>query len=178
MSYEYIRSFRFKFLNGEKDFVLKGLETIDGYINKYPPRSGEAKTSPIGLYFYSFRDLNSLLRNATFIEEQKRNSVVITLENFYKYAYLHCLKRVILSMKKEIDYLWVYGNISPLVNKGFVEMNKKLFVISATMDHKIFQKRKDLLQKIFEFYHIKESEVDLESIEKQLKSYFMSLWTL
>lgn len=81
-------------------------------------------------------------------------------------------------MKKEIDYLWVYGNISPLVNKDFVEMNKKLFVISATMDHKIFQKRKDLLQRIFEFYRIKENEVDLESIEKQLKSYFMSLWTL
>jgi hypothetical protein len=46
------------------------------------------------------------------------------------------------------------------------------------MDHKIFQKRKDLLQRIFEFYRIKENEVDLESIEKQLKSYFMSLWTL
>jgi len=178
MSYEYIKSFRFKFLNGEKDFVLEGLETTDGYINKYPPRSREAKTSPIGLYFYSFRDLNSLLRNTTFIEEQKGNSVVITLENFYKYAYLHCLKRVILSMKKEIDYLWVYGNISPLVNKDFVEMNKKLFVISAAMDHKIFQKRKDLLQRIFEFYRIKESEVDLENIEKQLKAYFISLYTL
>jgi hypothetical protein len=136
------------------------------------------KTSPIGLYFYSFRDLNSLLRNATFIEEQKGNSIVITLENFYKYAYLHCLKKAILSMKKELNHLWVYGNIPPLVNKDFVETHKKLFVICATMKHKLFQKHKDLLQRILKFYCVKENEMDLENIEQQLKSYFRSLYAL
>jgi hypothetical protein len=178
MDYEYIKNFSFKFLDRKGEFVLNKYTTIDGYINKYPPRSGELTTSSINLYFYTFRDLNSLLRNATFLKKPNDNTIVITLESFYKYAYLHCLKIFVLKMKKENDHLWIFGNLSPLVNKDFVEKNKKLFVIYTVKTHKLFLERKDLIKKLFIFYQIDENEIDLQKIEKDLNEYFCSLYRL
>jgi methylase of polypeptide subunit release factors len=178
MDYEYIKNFKFKFLDREEEFILKKWTTTDGYINKYPPRSGEPITSPINIYFYSFRDLNSLLRNATFLGERKDNTIVVTLENFYKYAYLYCLKKFVSKMKKAKSDLWIFGNLSPLVNKDFVEKNKKLFVIYAVKTHKLFLERKDLAKKLSDFYQIGENEIDLQKIEKDLNEYFCSLYQL
>jgi len=178
MDYEYIRNFNFKFLNKEGEFVLGKWITTDGYINKYPPRTGDPKISPIDIYFYSFRDLNSLLRNATFLGEQKDNTIVVTVENFYKYAYLHCLKKFVLKMKKEKDNLWIFGNLSPLINKNFVEKNKKLFIIYAIKDHKLFGENYELIKKLFSFYQIDEKKIDLQKIEKKLNKYFNLLYKL
>jgi hypothetical protein len=81
-------------------------------------------------------------------------------------------------MKKENDHLWIFGNLSPLVNKDFVEKNKKLFVIYTVKTHKLFLERKDLTKKLFNFYQIDENEIDLQKIEKDLNEYFCSLYRL
>ena len=175
MDYSYIKTFRFKFLEGRGEFVLGKFTTTDGYINKYPPRKGEPQFSPIGVYFYSFRDLNSLLRNATFLREKKDNAIVVTVESFYKYAYLYCLKKFITQKREDI---WVFGNLSPLVNREFLEQNKSLFVFYAIKNHKIFEEKLNVVNVLKNFYQIDEDKISLDEVEKALSCYFNELYRL
>ncbi|MBE0449042.1 MAG: N-6 DNA methylase, partial [Actinobacteria bacterium] len=104
MTFDYILSCRFNLLERARTFVLADYKTTDGYIEKYPPRKNAPKISPIGLYYYSFRDFNSLKRNASFIAKQIPNAIVVTVENFYKYSYLYALKRLF-----NPEDSWLYG---------------------------------------------------------------------
>jgi hypothetical protein len=176
MSYEYIRNFEFKLLNSDKKFVLSRYETTDGYINKYPPHKNEPKTSPINVYYYSFRDLNSILRNATFLDKPN-NAIVVNKENFFKYAYLYCLKTFMSKIKKEKDYLFIFGNMSPLIDKEFVDENKYLFIAYTLSNHKLFRENHQLRKDIFNFYKV-EKDINLQEIEEKLAKYFNTLYSL
>ncbi|ACD65861.1 MAG TPA: hypothetical protein DEA57_01425 [Sulfurihydrogenibium sp.] len=178
MNYDYIRDFEFKLLNSNKRFILSNYETIDGYIHKYPPRKNEPKLSSINIYYYTFRDLNSTLRNTTFLDKEHSNGIPVNKENFYKYAYLYCLKKFVSKIKKQKEDLFIFGNISPLVNKDFVEKNKELFVIYALKDHKLFKKYLQLVKELFDFYKINDKNIDLQKIEKKLNNYFASLYNI
>ncbi len=79
MTFEDIRNFRFNILDDDKTFVLSNFKTTDGYINKYPPRKNDVQKSPIGLYYYTFRDLNSLKKNTSFWTKEHPNGIVVTL---------------------------------------------------------------------------------------------------
>jgi len=165
MTFDYIRSFRFNILDSDKTFVLSDFKTTDGYINKYPPRKNDIKKSPIGLYYYAFRDLNSLKKNASFIKEHS-NGIVVTLENFYKYSYLYSLK----SLFKPED-AWLYGNLSPLVNIEDVEQNKELYISYAIKTNRIFGEiGNSIPRKIAEFYKVKiDNTGAVDKIEKTIK---------
>jgi len=165
MTFDYIRGFRFNILDSDKTFVLSDFKTTDGYINKYPPRKNDIKKSPIGLYYYTFRDLNSLKKNTSFIKEHS-NGIVVTLENFYKYSYLYSLK----SLFKPED-AWLYGNLSPLVNIEDVEQNKKLYISYAIKTNRIFGEiGNSIPRKIAEFYKIKiDNTGNVDKIEKKIK---------
>jgi hypothetical protein len=89
MTFDYIRKYQFDVLDSSRKFILSEYKTTDGYIDKYPPRKNDIKESPIGLYYYTFRDFNSLKKNTSFMLKKHPNSIVVTLENFYKYAYLY-----------------------------------------------------------------------------------------
>ena len=110
MDFNYIRGFGFNILDSNDTFILSKFQTTDGYINKYPPRKNDAKKSPIGLYYYTFRDFNSLKKNTSFMTKEHPNGIVVTLENFYKYSYLYSLKSLF-----NPDNSWLYGNLSPLL---------------------------------------------------------------
>ena len=127
------------------------------------------------MYFYSFRDLNSLLRNATFLREKKDNAIVVTVESFYKYAYLYCLKKFITQKREDI---WVFGNLSPLVNREFLEQNKSLFVFYAIKNHKIFEEKLNVVNVLKNFYQIDEDKISLDEVEKALSCYFNELYRL
>jgi len=173
MNFDYIKSFKFKILSSKKCFVLNEWTTTDGYVNKYPPRKGQPQTSPIGLYYYSFRDLNSVLRNASFLTEQKGNSVVVTIENFYKYAYLYCLKYFTSQIAEN---LWIFGNLSPLVDIQFVENNRKLFVLFALKTHKVFKIINSFtIEQLKCYYNVNDDE-NLEEVETKLKNFFYDLY--
>jgi len=171
MTSDYIRHFRFDILNSPKKFVLSKYKTTDGYINKYPPRKNDIKISPIGLYYYTFRDFNSLKKNASFIIQKHPNGIVVTLENFYKYAYLYALKNLFRP-----EDPWLYGNLSPLVNIDDVEKHKKLYVSYAIKNNHIFGKVKKTRKEIGDFYKVKlgdESKIDC--IEKKITDKFKNL---
>ncbi len=166
MSFEYIKQFQFDVLNSDKKFVLSRYQTVDGWINKYPPSKKDMKDSPIGLYYYTFRDLNSLKKNASFITKKHSNGIIVTLENFYKYSYLYSLKT--LFVPKDA---WLYGNLSPLANIEDVENNKKLYVLYALKTNKTLKEvDNNTLKKIIDYYKINLKHCDIDKIEEIIKN--------
>jgi len=166
MTFEYIRQFQFDILNSDKKFILSNYNTTDGYINKYPPRKNDITDSPIGLYYWTFRDMNSLKKNTSFITKKHPNGVVVSLENFYKYAYLYSLKNLF-----NPEDAWLYGNLSPLVNTEDVQQNKKLYILYAIKTNKILRDMDNsILKKIGNYYKIKFNNTDnVNNIEKAIK---------
>jgi hypothetical protein len=172
MDFDYIRGFKFNILDNEKTFVLSDFQTTDGYINKYPPRKNDVKKSPIGLYYYTFRDFNSLKKNTSFMAREHPNGVVVTLENFYKYSYLYSLKSLFSP-----ENPWLYGNLSPLVDIGNVERDKNLYISYTIKTNRVFEQTdKSIPRKIINHYRIKiDSMGDVERIEKTIKDGLSSL---
>lgn len=172
MTFEYIKHFQFDVLNSDKKFVLSKYNTTDGYINKYPPRKNDIKDSPLGLYYYSFRDFNSLKKNASFITKKHSNGIVVTLENFYKYAYLYSLKSLF-----NPENLYLYGNLSPLVNIDDVEENKALYVLYTIKTNKLFRKIKEsILSDIENYYKVRFDEIyTIDMITKEIQNRFNKL---
>jgi hypothetical protein len=170
MDFDYIRGFGFNILDSNDTFILSKFQTTDGYINKYPPRKNDAKKSPIGLYYYTFRDFNSLKKNTSFMTKEHPNGIVVTLENFYKYSYLYSLKRLF-----NPDNSWLYGNLSPLADVEDVERNKNLYVSYAVKTNRVFeQTEKSLSKTIMTHYKIKMEE-DVNKIEDTIKGRLNSL---
>lgn len=167
MDFDYIKNFQFSILNTEKTFTLSLHKTTDGFIDKYPPRKNDPKISPLGLYYYTFRDLNSLRRNASFLNKPHYNGIVVTVDNFYKYAYLYTLKSLFQN-----NNLWLYGNISPLIDMQDLEKNKKLYVEYALKTNKTMGALdKETLHKITNYYKIRDKNLlKLRKIEKIKKS--------
>ena len=122
--------------------------------------------SPIGLYYYTFRDINSLKKNTSFWTKEHPNGIVVTLENFYKYAYLYSLK--ILFNPEDV---WLYGNLSPLVNIEDVQQNKKLYILYALKTNKVLREMDNsILNKIANYYKIKFNDTyNVDKIEKVIK---------
>lgn len=172
MTRKYIEHFQFDVLGETKKFVFSEYETTDGYINKYPPRKNDVKESPLGLYYYTFRDFNSLKKNASFMTEKRPNSIVVTLENFYKYAYLYALKKLF-----NPENAWLYGNLSPLVRVTELEKNQKYYVEYALKTSNVFVKNNDSnIKTIADFYKIKlGSGDDVQNVEKKITSLLSKL---
>lgn len=171
MTFEDIRQFQFDVLNSPKKFILSEYKTTDGFINKYPPRKNDIKDSPLGLYYWTFRDFNSLKKNASFVTQKHPNGVVVTLENFYKYSYLYSLKNLF----KPKD-TWLYGNLSPLADIEDVEKNKKLYVSYSIKNNRIFDRIGGTIKEIANFYKIKlDDECDINRIESKIKDKFKNL---
>jgi len=166
MTFNYIRNFRFNILDSDKTFVLSNFKTTDGYINKYPPRKNDIQKSPIGLYYYSFRDINSLKKNTSFMTKEHPNGIVVTLENFYKYAYLYSLKNLF-----NPEDAWLYGNLSPLVNIEEVEQNKDLYILYAIKTNKVLREMDNsILKKVIHYYEITLNNIDaVDRIEKEIR---------
>ncbi len=171
MAFDYIQQFRFDVLNNERKFILSEYKTTDGYINKYPPRKNDIKDSPVGVYYYTFRDFNSLKKNASFVVQKHPNGIVVTKENFYKYAYLYALKSLFTPQDP-----WLYGNLSPLVNIDDVEKDKKLYVSYAIKNNRIFDKIEKTRKEIADFYKIRLADgPQVDSIEAEIKDKLKNL---
>lgn len=132
MDYEWLRGFDFELIDQPGTFRLDTFTTTDGLINKYPPRQHGPQTSDIGLYYYTFRDINSLRRNAGFLAAPHYNGIVVTRRAFHHYAYLHAFKRFFAPAN-----LWLYGNLSPLVDPAWLEANCRDLVAYALSDHPV-----------------------------------------
>jgi hypothetical protein len=166
-TFEDISHFEFDVLDSKKKFVLSNFETTDGYINKYPPRKKDTQESPIGLYYYTFRDFNSLKKNTSFFTEKRPSGVVVKVDNFYQYAYLCALKNLFNPKDP-----WLYGNLSPLICTDDVEQNKKLYVSYAIRTNKVLREMDNtVLKEIANFYKINfDNTGSVNEMERVIKS--------
>jgi hypothetical protein len=69
---------------------------------------------------YNIRDINSLLTSGNLTEKENHDfHITIQFKDFYKYAYLNCMKRYF-----EKDFL--FGNLSPIVDRNGLETDEFL----------------------------------------------------
>ena len=150
MTFNDIKNFNFSVLESQKKFKLSDYETIDDFIRKYPPRKNDMQESPIDLYYYTLRDINSLKRNKSFMDEKHYNGIVVTVENFYQYAYLYAFKKLFNPEKS-----WLYGNLTPLVNKNKLKKNKKKYVEYAIQDNTTLKSlERNTIKEITDYYDL------------------------
>ena len=142
MNYEYINDFNFKILDSKKIFKLKDISTIDGIINKYP-----TKDTYVDVQFYPQRDMNSLLRNTSFIIGKPGKGINVTIDNLYQYCWLFFLKNNFKPKKNE----YLYGNLSPLYIQNIENKNIKNCLVSYAYNNnnliKQFFNKKDIEKK-------------------------------
>ncbi|MGP1451393.1 MAG: rRNA adenine N-6-methyltransferase family protein [Metamycoplasmataceae bacterium] len=132
MEYEFIYNFNFEILNSNNFFCLNKIKTIDGKIKKYPK-----KNECLGLQFYTLRDMNALIRNASFIENKKNNGIKIDENNLYQYAWLFFLKQNF----RPQNFHFLFSNLSPLYTDKIENKNIKLELISyAYKNNKLIKK--------------------------------------
>ncbi|MDW7973417.1 MAG: Eco57I restriction-modification methylase domain-containing protein [Thermodesulfovibrio sp.] len=136
--------FEFKFLFSEISSKLKEIQTTDGMISKYPKKG----ISSLGLYFHTFRDINSLLRNRDFLLSPTNLTIPIEWENLTDYAYLVALKHYI--KERGVKKFWFYGNFSPLIDKEFYTKHKNYFLHYALEKTKVLpQELKEKIRRKF-----------------------------
>ncbi len=133
MDYDYIRNFEFEVLHDKRRFILARVETIDGYIRKYPPvKKDKNKKSDIGLYMHNIRDINSLITIGYLTEKEDFDRhATVNYAELYKYAYLNCMRRYFVKDFK-------FGNLSPIVDRHELESNRFLqdaFVIDTIINN-------------------------------------------
>jgi len=115
-SWDELQNFAYPIKDTQFCVVPAKIETTDGYIEKY---GKSVWTSESGLFFFNFRDLNSLIANGAFSAKTNGSDYIpITKENFYKYAYLNSLKHH-WNAKEGVSF--VFGNFSPLCRKKDLE---------------------------------------------------------
>jgi len=90
MDYEYIKSFSFELEDGRK-FSLNSFQFLTGLVSKYPKKSFSSDYLD-NLFFFTFRDINSIMRNRTFIQEFNNYSVPIEKDKLKYYAYIDYFK--------------------------------------------------------------------------------------
>lgn len=165
MDFDSIRRFEFPILGRCNRFVLGKYETIDGYINKYPPRSGDPKTSSLGLYYYTIRDINALRKNTSFLTRHIPNGIVVEADNFFKYAYLHAFKTHFSP-----EDAWLYGNLSPLIERAMLEQSKGFFVAYALLTNSVLKELStEIVARITNFYNLDLNCFDLGDLETEIK---------
>jgi len=172
ITYDFIKNFEFSVLDSDKSFKLSNYETTDGYIHKYPPGKSDVRVSDIDLYYYTFRDLNSLRKNTSFLNKIIPNGIVVSLDNFYKYSYLYAIKTLF-----KTDDIWMYGNLSPLVKRGLVEKNRKLFAAYALKTNPIIKGMdKKIIKKISKHYQMDSNQFNnIEQLERNIQNIFTQL---
>ena len=105
MDIDFINNFEFKVYNSNKKIIFSKIITIDNKVDKYPKKGKHD-----GLQFYTLRDINALMRNATFIEGNIPNGVEVKIENLYKYGWILFFKNNFRLLNNK----YIYGNLSPL----------------------------------------------------------------
>ena len=90
MDYEYIKNFSFQLEDGRK-FSLNSFQFLTNLINKYPKKTFSDEYLN-NLFFFTFRDINSIMRNRTFISEINQYSVPIEKNKLKYYAYIDYFK--------------------------------------------------------------------------------------
>jgi hypothetical protein len=114
MDYEYIKKFSFE-LEDRRKFSLNSFQFLTDLVNKYPKKNFSDEHLN-NLFFFTFRDINSIMRNRTFIQEFNNYSVPIKKDQLKYYAYIDYFKE---KFKETIPFY--LRNLDVFYNPKFVE---------------------------------------------------------
>jgi hypothetical protein len=162
MDFDEIKEFQFDVLEEERRFSLCNVKTADHFIRKYTPTKNGKKVSDIGVYFYQYRDINSLMRSQSFTKNSRIASgcLPVMLNDLFKYTYIDAFKYFFPN-----DYLT--GNLSVLMDQDIEQIDSKFTkacLIWSINNNKNLQARlneEGKLDQVLDFYNIsKDMETD------------------
>lgn len=151
MTYEYVRDFKFNILNTSKDLVLSNILTIDGIVDKYP-----SKNKKCNLQFYTLRDMNALIRNASFVDKTVSNGVDVSLDDLYKYSWLFFIKKNFAPTSLS----FIYGNLSPLYSMEIERPDVKNSLVSYAYNNSELVRNSYSINEIQEKYGVLNNSFD------------------
>lgn len=131
MNYEYIKNFSFQ-LENDKQFSLSSFQFLTDLVNKYPKKTFSDEYLN-NLFFFTFRDINSIMRNRTFIQEFNNYSVPIRKDKLKYYAYIDYFKE-----KFQGTIPFYLRNFDVFYSPDFQEEDWKYFTqrISSKLENK------------------------------------------
>jgi hypothetical protein len=96
----------------------------------------------------------------------------VTIQNLYKYAYLNALKNLFRA-----NNIWLYGNLSPLINKNMLKKNKNIYIEHAVQTNLAFKNiDKKIIQNIAKYYGIDLNRLtDINKLEVEITKQFNKL---
>ena len=146
MNYEYIKNFPFQLENG-KQFSLNSFQFLTDLVNKYPKKTFSDEYLN-NLFFFTFRDINSIMRNRTFIQEANNYSVPIRKDKLKYYAYIDYFKE-----KFQGTIPFYLRNFDVFYSPDFKEEDWKYFTqrISSKLESKKPAEKLTKTSKIKEF---------------------------
>lgn len=93
------------------------VKTTKGLIRNMPPKKGESRVSPLGIYQFNFRHINFVVAKGNLSESASDSMIPVDQSNLWQYAYINCFKRHFQS-----DF--VVGNLDPLCRElDFADAN-------------------------------------------------------
>lgn len=162
MDFNKIKSFQFDILEEEHRFSLCNVKTADHFIRKYTPTKYGNKVSDIGVYFYQYRDINSLMRSQSFTKNSRIASgcLPVMLDDLYKYTYINAFKYFFPN-----DYLT--GNLSVLMDQDIKEIDSNftkaclVWSINNNKNLHVRLENEGKLDQVLDFYNIRnDMEID------------------
>jgi len=156
-----IKDFQFSIFKSNTPFSLSKIETIDGWIQKYPSKGKEDSD----LQFYTIRDINALMRNKTFLIGRCPNGVKVSISDLYKYSWLDYFKTHF-----RICNQYLVGNLSPFFSKDLEEDETKKELVSYIMLSNqtvcSYYENNHLSQEVLNYYAIKSLSSEFPKLEK------------
>lgn len=120
MNYDYIKNFSFQLENG-KQFSLNSFQFLTDLVSKYPKKANSPEYLS-NLFFFTFRDINSIMRNKTFLQEANNYSVPIKKDKLKYYAYIDYFKE---NFRNNIPFY--LRNVDIFYNPEFKEEDWRYF---------------------------------------------------
>lgn len=144
MSYEYIKNFSFKTLEG-KQFKISSFDYIGRYIDKYPNKSRVLDSQRVAM-FHTMRDINALRRSKTFVTQENYNTINVPQNKYSLYCYVDVFKKMI----PHVPYY--LGNCDVFIDYEKFKILEKDFIYSSNtniLKNSIFKYFDELLGEHF-----------------------------
>lgn len=120
-----IRKFRFA-VTRDKKFALDDFDFIGNYLRKYPRKTDQAHR---GIWFWTMRDINALMRNRTFVSKWSANAIAVENELLDYYVYVDVFKANLARVP------YYFGNCEVMLDNSAFDRIRETFRADALTRH-------------------------------------------
>ena len=152
-----ICKFRFP-VAGAGRFALNDFDFIGNYLRKYPRKTDQ---SHCGLWFWTMRDINALMRNRTFVPKWSANALAVEDKRLDYYVYVDVFKANLARVP------YYFGNCEVMLDHAAFDRMREVFRADALTRH-------PFLARYFGG-RLAKSASKLASVQERLNVYFHDL---